>query len=297
MVHDRVADRGHLDDAVACDAGGAGNLADQPVDRRTHGTRHLGVAAGMEHDIGDAAHQVLAEADLRVHRPRRGKRLAGDQIGEMRRDGGRTDIDCDAEHPVDQPGPDGDKVGAGADGGGDLPSAGAERLLEMRQHGQSGIDAGDLPLVAERRGEPAEVARRVVHVRLGNFHVVEAHHRIERDRPLVSLFAHDLAVDLALRRDVDDEVAEDVRLAAEAPAGLQRATDVDVALLGVVPLRQMVDRGHDAMLGERPCGDLDLATAADAASRRRPNRGRCRDCGQHRARWCPRRNGRVARTA
>ena len=40
---------------------------DQPVERLADGRGHLAGALGIHHRVGDAAHQVLAEADLRVH--------------------------------------------------------------------------------------------------------------------------------------------------------------------------------------------------------------------------------------
>ena len=56
------------------------------------------VAARVHHHVGDAAHQVFAEADLRVHRPDRCDNLAAHEIGQMRGDGGRADVDGE---PVD----------------------------------------------------------------------------------------------------------------------------------------------------------------------------------------------------
>ena len=89
----------------------------------------------------------------------------------------------------------------------------------------------------ERIGEAAEIARRVVHVGLGDLDIVEGHDRIEGDRPAVGGLPHDLAMDLALGGNVDDDIAAELRLAAEAPAGFQRAADVGVALLHPVPRR------------------------------------------------------------
>ena len=41
-----------------------------------HGRGHLGRAAGVHHGEGDPAHQILAEADLRVHDAGRGQHIA-----------------------------------------------------------------------------------------------------------------------------------------------------------------------------------------------------------------------------
>ena len=77
--------------------------------------------------------------------------------------------------------------------------------------------------------------------------------------------AHHLAVHLAVRRHVDDEVALDLRLAAEPAAVGQRAALAGVALLDRVPGRDVVGARVDAVLGERALADVDLAAPADAA--------------------------------
>ena len=77
--------------------------------------------------------------------------------------------------------------------------------------------------------------------------------------------AHDLPVDLAFGRHVDDEVAADPRLAAEPPAGRKGAALLDVALLDRAP-RAGVSRARiQRVLGEGALGDVDLAAAADPA--------------------------------
>jgi hypothetical protein len=72
MVHDRIADQRHLDDVLAGNSGLGRRLADERVDSLAHDARQLGGAVRVHHRVGDAAHQVLAETDLRVHRPDRG---------------------------------------------------------------------------------------------------------------------------------------------------------------------------------------------------------------------------------
>ena len=52
--------------------------------------------------------------------------------------------------------------------------------------------------------------------------IVQADDRIDLDRMRLGALAHDLTVDLALGRHVDDEIAADLRLAAE-PAALGAA--------------------------------------------------------------------------
>ena len=69
----------------------------------------------------------------------------------------------------------------------------------------------------ERLLQAAKIARRIVHVRLGDLDVIEADDRIDLDRMRLGALAHNLTVDLAFRRHVDDEIAADPGLAAEPP--------------------------------------------------------------------------------
>ncbi len=66
MVHDRVADEDGVENVVAVDAALVADLRRQIVDRLANGLGHRLAAVRVHHDVGDPAHQVLAEADLRV---------------------------------------------------------------------------------------------------------------------------------------------------------------------------------------------------------------------------------------
>ena len=58
--------------SLSVDAGLAGDTASASCCSATRTARgHLRVAARVHHHVGDAAHQVFAEADLRVHQARR----------------------------------------------------------------------------------------------------------------------------------------------------------------------------------------------------------------------------------
>ena len=96
--------------------------------------------------------------------------------------------------------------------------------------------------------------------------ISEAHDRIDLDGVRLGALAHDLAMDLAVRRYVDDDVARDLRLASEPAAVGQRAALGDIARLHRVPGGDVVGARLDAVLGERAFADLDLAAAADAAA-------------------------------
>ena len=82
------------------------SVGDQPVERLAHGRGHLAGALGMHHRVRDAAHQVLAEADLRVHHAVGREDRAVGEVGEVAGDGRRADVDRDAERRVVEARPD-----------------------------------------------------------------------------------------------------------------------------------------------------------------------------------------------
>ena len=263
VVHDRVADRGQRQQLGPIDACLIGHLVDQRAQRIAHGRGHLGRAAGVHHGVGDAAHQVLAEADLRVHEPARGQHLTAVQVAQMAGDGGRADIDRKAKGTLDEARPDADQACACLDRDRDLPIARAQRRLQALQHGQIAGERADLPLRRQRLLEALEVAALGVHVGWGDLDIVQAHDRIERDRPHLGPLAHDLPVHLALGRNVDHNVAEKTRLAAQ-PMLAGHALAGTVAGLDLVGRADMALPGADAVLGELAFGDADLAAAAQA---------------------------------
>ena len=89
-----------------------------------------------------------------------------------------------------------------------------------------------VPLALERLEQPREIAPRRRELRLLDLDEVQADDGIDCDRARVGLLADDLAVDLALRRHVDDDVLRDVRRAAE-PSAVGEAAVARVRLLGL----------------------------------------------------------------
>ena len=263
VMHDRVADDRHFEDLAARNAGLARGLADQPVHRLAHRPRQLPVAARVHHHVGDAAHEVFAESDLRVHRPDGGDDLAAHKIGQVGGDRGRADVDRDAVGALGEAGHDRNDVAALAQRGGDFPSPGAQRFLQGGERGEIGGRPGEAPLLAERLLQAAKIARGLVHVRFGDLDVVKAHDRIDLDRMRLGALAHDLPVDLAFGRNVDDEIAAYPGLAPEPPAGGESAALVGIAALDLAPRRDMSGARADRMLGELALGDVDLAAAAN----------------------------------
>ncbi len=166
-----------------------------------------------------------------------------------------------------------------------LPSRSA--CLQRLQDGEIGGRLGNSPLFCERVLEAAEVAGGVAHVRLADLDGMQPHHGIDNDRMLFRAFPHDLAVHLAFRRHVDDEVAANLRLAAEASARWKSAASFDVALFDLAPracvaLVQIRGRAWRRRLRRRQPG-----SGRKSHARRRPNRGRRRAGGRRRARSVP----------
>ena len=95
-------------------------------------------------------------------------------------------------------------------------------------------------MLAQSLLEAAKIARRLVHVRLGDLDVVEADDRVDLDRMGLRALAHDLPMDLAFRRHVDDEIAADPGLASESPARRKRSALFGVAALDLSPWRHMI---------------------------------------------------------
>ena len=117
---------------------------------RAHGARQLLVAAGVHHHIGDAAHQILAEADLRVHRADARRATSPVcEIAEMRGDRGRADVEGDAERAVGEARHRRATISSAlAHRDGDLPLARAQRLLQAAQHRQARRRLAEAPLRA-----------------------------------------------------------------------------------------------------------------------------------------------------
>ena len=106
VMHDRVADDRELEDLVALDARAHRQLGDEAVQRLADRGGHLAGALGMHHRVGDPAHQVLAEPDLRVHHAVAREDGAVREVGEVAGDRRRADVDRDAVRLVVEARPD-----------------------------------------------------------------------------------------------------------------------------------------------------------------------------------------------
>src|SRR4029079_4118154 len=87
----------------------------------------------------------------------------------------------------------------------------------------------------------------------------DAHEGGDLDGVRLGALSHDLAVNLAVGRYVNDEVARDLRLASEAAAAGECAALADITCFHRVPGGDVVGARLDAVLGERAFADLDLA--------------------------------------
>ncbi len=103
----------------------------------------------------------------------------------------------------------------------DPPSRNAP--LEVRKHVWVARKALKLPVALERLEQSLQVAGGGRQVGLAHLDVVQANDGVDLDRVRVGLLAHDLAVHLALRRHVDDEVTGDLRVTSESAVGGQPA--------------------------------------------------------------------------
>ena len=132
MMHDRIADERDLHDIRRIDAAGRGDLQRQRVERRAHRDRHLPGAVRVHHRVADPAHEVLAEADLRVHDPGGRHDAPVGQVAQVRRDGGRAEIDGEThQRRGAQARPDVEDPPVLVERDGHLPAAGPQHALEL----------------------------------------------------------------------------------------------------------------------------------------------------------------------
>ncbi len=264
VVHDRVADDRQLDDVAGGHACPGRQRGHQLADRGAHGAGHGGRPVRVQHGVRDAAHEVLAEADLRIHHALGREHGAIRQVDEVAGEGRRADVEGDAQGVLVEAGPDGRDDARLVDRDGHAVRARLQRGrqgaddLEVRREtgeapfgGQGVLQAGQ---VAARRGEHG---RR-------HLDVVEARDGVDLEGPAGQLLAHDLPVHLALRRDVDHDVAAQGRGAGQAPPGRQ-AVGAGVRGLDVARRREVIGRRGEPQLGELAQAGLDLAASAQAA--------------------------------
>ena len=209
MMHDRVADNGHLDDIGEIDPGFCGSLLRQIVESLADNTRQHFLTAGIHHDIGDAAHEVFAETDLRIHLAHRSDDFAAGQVRQMGGDGGGADINRKAVDDILEARPDMDQLTLVADSDSHFPVSRTENLLQAVQGRAVDPQFTDFPLLGQGQIQPLQIAGRVMHVRLAYLDIMQAHDRVYFNGPCLDALAHHLAVHLAGFRHIDNNVAFD----------------------------------------------------------------------------------------
>ena len=120
-------------------------------------------------------------------------------------------------------------------------------------------------MLAERRLQPREVAQRVAEGGRGDFDIVQCDDRIDLYVNCARVLANDLPMQLARRRHIDDKIADDMRLAAEAPS-CRKSPPFGVARLDSTARRDVVLRRCQSEFGELALGDVDLAAPAKTPS-------------------------------
>ena len=105
MVHDRVGDHGDVENILDRDPGRPGGAAGKLIEGVAHDLGHGHVTALVHHHVGHAAHQVFAEADLRIHHIGGGDNLAGTHVAKLSGDRGRAEIDGETIDFLLDPGP------------------------------------------------------------------------------------------------------------------------------------------------------------------------------------------------
>ena len=271
MVHDRVADKDQFIDRLGVHLGLGRDGLDQPVQRRAHGGGHFAVAAGVHHRIRHPRHQILAKADLRVHHPGRCQNRAVAQVAQMRRDGGRTQINRQTQQlPLMIAGPDIQNAVTGVvvalvQGDRHLPLTLAQNRLQTPHQAEFGGNPLDLPLVLQGAAQPFKITRRFVHVRFVNFDVQKPGGRVHDDVAHGGGFADDLFVDLRFRWHVNHDVALHLRLTAQT-ATIDHAADAFIARLNLIPVGQGPFVHGDAVFGKFTVTGADLTFGTDAAA-------------------------------
>ena len=229
-MHDRIPHDRHLEDVRAVDLRAVRELGGELCEAAADDLRELLLRAGVEHDVGDAAHEVLAEADLRVHLSGRSQHLSGEEVAQVARNSRRADVEGDPVRAIVQAGPRGRDRRAVVNRDRDRARFFEDRALQFGEDGRVGVEPVELPLRRERLPHTPQVTRRDPQLGARDLDVVEPHDRVDLDGMCVRFLADDLAVELALGRHIDDDVTCDTRGAAETSPAREAAVG-GVALL------------------------------------------------------------------
>ena len=149
-----------------------------------------------------------------------------------------------------------------------LPVAGTKHRLKLLQDMKvTGNLAADTvrPLRFQCLGKATEITGRLVHVGLAHLDQAEPDDRVHVDLAVIGRLANKLVMNLAFRRDIDDDVGLKGRLAGQAPP-LGKSLFLGIAGFDGGHTAQAVLSGGDAVLGEFAGSDINLAAAAQRAA-------------------------------
>ena len=213
MVHDRIARQCQLDNIGQFDLRFACDFRQQALQGFTHRAGEVFFATRIHHHIGDAAHQVFAKANLRVHQAAGGQHIAIGKITQMRGNGGGANIHCHAIGFFFISGINAHNIMA-AHGHSHLPLARAQHFLQASQHMHRCIQAREVPLPLQRLQHPAKIGGGVVHIRLRHIDKIQPYHGVNGYGVGFGAFAHHLPVHLTVGRHIDQHITADFGLTA-----------------------------------------------------------------------------------
>ena len=218
-----------------------------------------------------------------------------EQVAQMARDGRRADVERDPECAVVQPGPRARDRRAVVHGDGDRAGSLEQRALEIRRTRRVGVELVELPLRGECLSHASQVTCGDSELGSCDLDVVEAHDRVDLDRMCVGLLADDLAVELALGRNVDDDVTAEAGGAGQS-SSLREPTIGRVSRFHLGGGRQARRRRHDRRASRARLPRPRSGSGRRCRARRRPSRGRHRASSPPRARSCRARTVLACRT-
>ena len=265
VVHDRVADQHHLQHLISLGFPLEAEVGQQVVQGAADGGSQLGFATRVHHHVGDPAHEVLAEPDLRVHGSCCGQYGAGCQVAEVAGDRRGAHVHGHAQGTVPQARPDGYHAVA-------IPDS---RCHRARSIGRPVGQAVGHPVVESEASEAPLVGQGVEQSAVrtvpdgfgwrGDLDQAEDQNRVQCQVAQVHILADDLPMDLALGRDVDHQVAG-YSGGTTQPSGFRQGPTAPIVLLDSSAGRYVVLHDGDAVLSKLTEGGRHLAAPADPAA-------------------------------
>ncbi len=273
VMHDRIADDHDVQHVFDGDPGRGARLFGQFVESSDDRPVHPFRALGLAHGVADPAHQVFAVAHLRVHRHLRRAQRPGAQITQMGHDRRRADVDRQPVGRLAIAGLGPQDLAVLPDVDRELSPFCAQGRRELRQQrGGERVD-GQLPVLGQRMLQSLPGSRARLEGRGGDFEVVRPDRRLDVDGAFPGRLGDELLAGLALFRDHDQQIADDLR-------GARQPAPDDVVRFAIVGFdgadgREVVGARGDGMLGKGAFFDGDLTLAArltPAADRTRARR-------------------------